>query len=138
MLSGFKQFILRGNVVDLAVGVVIGAAFGTVVTAFTKDLLTPLVAALVGKPDFSYIGFTIGSTAFPVGDFINASIAFLLIAAAVYFFVVTPVNALIARTKKAPVPADPTTKKCPECLSEIPIDARRCAFCTQQVTAKAA
>ena len=138
MLSGFKQFILRGNVVDLAVGVVIGAAFGTVVTAFTKDLLTPLLAALVGKPDFSYIGFTIGSTAFPVGDFINASIAFLLIAAAVYFFVVTPVNALIARTKKAPVPADPTTKKCPECLSEIPIDARRCAFCTQQVTAKAA
>ena len=138
MLSGFKQFILRGNVVDLAVGVVIGAAFGTVVTAFTKDLLTPLVAALVGKPDFSYIGFTIGSTAFPVGDFINASIAFLLIAAAVYFFVVTPVNALIARMKKAPVPADPTTKKCPECLSEIPIDARRCAYCTQQLTAKAA
>ena len=138
MLSGFKQFILRGNVVDLAVGVVIGAAFGTVVTAFTKDLLTPLLAALVGKPDFSYIGFTIGSTAFPVGDFINASIAFLLIAAAVYFFVVTPVNALIARMKKAPVPADPTTKKCPECLSEIPIDARRCAYCTQQLTAKAA
>jgi len=138
MLSGFKQFILRGNVVDLAVGVVIGAAFGSVVTAFTKDLLTPLIAAVVGKPDFSYIGFTVGSTAFPVGDFINATVSFLLIAAAVYFFVVTPVNALIARTKKAPVPADPTTKKCPECLSEIPIDARRCANCTQPVAAKTA
>ena len=138
MLSGFKQFILRGNVVDLAVGVVVGAAFGAVVTAFTKDLLTPLIAAVVGKPDFSYIGFNIGSTAFPVGDFINTVVSFLLIAAAVYFFVVTPVNALIARTKKAPVPADPTTKKCPECLSEIPTDARRCAFCTQPVTAKAA
>jgi large conductance mechanosensitive channel len=133
MLSGFKQFILRGNVVDMAVGVVVGAAFATVVSAFTKDLLTPFIAALVGKPDFSYIGFTIGSTSFPVGDFINAAIAFLLVAAAVYFFVVTPVNLLVARTKKSPVPADPTTKKCPECLSEIPIDAKRCAHCGQPV-----
>jgi large conductance mechanosensitive channel len=138
MLSGFKQFILRGNVVDLAVGVVIGAAFGSVVTAFTKDLLTPLIAALVGKPDFSSINFTVGSAVFPVGDFINALISFLLIAAAVYFFVVTPINALIARTRKSPAPADPTTKKCPECLSEIPIDARRCGFCTQPVLGKAA
>ncbi len=138
MLSGFKQFILRGNVVDLAVGVVIGAAFGSVVTAFTKDLLTPLIAALVGKPDFSSINFTVGSTVFPIGDFINALVSFLLIAAAVYFFVVTPINALIARTRKSPAPADPTTKKCPECLSEIPIDARRCGFCTQPVLGKAA
>ena len=138
MLSGFKQFILRGNVVDLAVGVVIGVAFGSVVTALTKDLLTPLIAALVGKPDFSAISFTIGSTVFPVGDFINAVVSFLLIAATVYFFVVTPINALVARMRKAPAPADPTTKKCPECLNEIPIDARRCGFCTQPLAARAA
>ena len=138
MLSGFKQFILRGNVIDMAVGVVIGAAFGGVVTALTKDLLTPFIAALVGKPDFSAVSFTVRGTVFPVGDFINAAISFLLIAAAVYFFVVTPVNALIARMRKAPAPADPTTKKCPECLSEIPIDARRCAHCSQPVLAKAA
>jgi large conductance mechanosensitive channel len=138
MLSGFKQFILRGNVVDLAVGVVIGAAFGSVVTAFTKDLLTPLIAAIVGKPDFSAINFTINGSVFPIGDFINAAVSFLLVAGAVYFFVVTPINALIARMRKAPVPADPTTKKCPECLSEIPIDARRCGFCTQPVLSRAA
>jgi large conductance mechanosensitive channel len=138
MLSGFKQFILRGNVVDLAVGVVIGAAFGSVVTAFTKDLLTPLIAAVVGKPDFSALGFSINGTAFPVGDFINVAVSFVLVAAAVYFFVVTPINALIARVRKAPAPADPTTKKCPECLNEIPIDARRCGFCTQPVLGRAA
>lgn len=138
MLSGFKQFILRGNVVDMAVGVVIGAAFATVVSAFTKDLLTPLIAALVGKPDFSYLGFTIHNTHFPVGDFINAAISFLLVAAAVYYFVVTPVNILVARMRRAEAPADPTTKKCPECLSEIPIDARRCANCTQPVGSRAA
>jgi large conductance mechanosensitive channel len=135
MLRGFRQFILRGNVVDMAVGVVIGAAFATVVSAFTKDLLTPFLAALVGKPDFSYIGFTIRGTPFPVGDFINALISFLLVAAAVYFFVVVPVNALVSRMRKAPAPADPTTKKCPECMSEIPIDARRCAHCAQPVAA---
>jgi len=138
MLSGFKQFILRGNVVDMAVGVVIGVAFGGVVTALTKDLLTPLIAALVGKPDFSYLGFSIRGTPFPVGDFINACVSFLLIASAIYFFVVTPINALIARTRKDPAPADPTTKKCPECLSEIPIDARRCSHCAQPVIGKAA
>jgi large conductance mechanosensitive channel len=138
MLSGFKQFILRGSVVDLAVGVVIGAAFGAVVSAFTKDLLTPLIAAIFGKPDFSAISFTIGSTVFPVGDFINVLVSFLLIAVAVYFFVVTPVNALVTRMRKAPAPADPTTKKCPECLSEIPLDARRCSHCTQPVLGKAA
>jgi large conductance mechanosensitive channel len=138
MLSGFKQFVLRGNVVDLAVGVVIGAAFGAVVTALTKDLLTPLIAAVVGKPDFSAIKFTINGSIFPVGDFINAVVSFVLIAAAVYFFVVTPLNALVARMRKAPAPADPTTKKCPECLSEIPLDAKRCAFCAQPVMGKAA
>jgi large conductance mechanosensitive channel len=133
MLSGFKQFILRGNVVDMAVGVVIGAAFAGVVGAFTKDLLTPFIAAIVGKPDFSAITFTIHGSVFALGDFINALVSFLLVAAAVYFFVVTPINALVSRMRKAPAPADPTTKKCPECLSEIPIDARRCAHCSQPV-----
>lgn len=131
--GGFKAFLLRGNVVDLAVGVVIGAAFGAVVTALTKDLLTPLIAAVVGKPDFSAIRFTINGSQFNVGDFVNAIISFVLIAAAVYYFVVLPVNALMARVRRAP---DPTTKKCPECLSEIPIEARRCAFCTTQLTAQ--
>ena len=138
MLSGFKQFILRGNVVDMAVGVVIGAAFAGVVGAFTKDLLTPLIAALVGKPDFSAITFTIHGSVFPLGDFLNALISFLLVAAAVYFFVVTPVNMLVARMRKDPVPADPTTKKCSECLRETPIDARRCAHCSQPQVAQAA
>ena len=135
MLSGFKQFILRGNVVDMAVGVVIGAAFGGVVTALTADLLTPFIAAIVGKPDFSAIQYTIHGTLFPVGHFVNALVSFLLIAAAVYFFVVTPINALVSRMRKAPAPADPTTKKCPECLSEIPLQAKRCAFCTSAITA---
>jgi large conductance mechanosensitive channel len=138
MLSGFKQFILRGNVVDLAVGVVIGAAFGSVVTALTKDLITPLIAALVKAPDFSALKGTINGSTFLYGDFVNTLISFLLVAGAVYFFVVTPINALIARTRKATVPADPTTKKCPECLSEIPIDARRCSHCSQPVMGKAA
>jgi large conductance mechanosensitive channel len=134
MLDGFKKFILRGNVVDMAVGVVVGAAFGGVVTALTKDLLTPLVSAVVGKPDFSSIGFKIRDTPFPVGDFINSIVTFLLIAGAIYFFVITPVNALLARMHKEP-PAAPTTRKCPECLSEIPIEARRCAHCAQPVSA---
>ena len=138
MLSGFKQFILRGNVVDMAVGVVIGAAFGGVVKALTEDLLTPFIAAIVGKPDFSAIHYTIHGTPFPVGLFINAVVSFLLIAAAVYFFVVTPINALVARMHRDPAPADPTTKKCPECLSEIPIDARRCIHCAQPVMGKTA
>jgi large conductance mechanosensitive channel len=138
MLSGFKQFILRGNVVDMAVGVVIGAAFATVVSALTKDLLMPLIAALVGKPDFSAIGFTVQGSFFPVGDFINALISFLLVAGAVYYFVVTPVNMLVARMRRSEVPADPTTRKCPECLSEMPINARRCAQCGQPSLAQAA
>ena len=133
MFKGFRDFILRGNVVDLAVGVVIGGAFGTIVTALVKDLITPLIAAVVGKPDFSSLGFNIGSTHFPVGDFINAVVAFLLVAAAIYFFVVVPVNALMARVKRGEVAPDPTTKKCPECLSEVPIPARKCAFCTSVI-----
>jgi large conductance mechanosensitive channel len=137
MLDGFKKFILRGNVVDLAVGVVIGAAFGGVITAFTKDLLTPFIAALVGKPDFSSVGFKIGETAFPVGDFINAVVSFLLVAGAVYFFVVLPLNALMARLNPAKEAA-PTTRPCPECLSDIPIEARRCAHCAQPVVGRAA
>lgn len=139
MLDGFKKFILRGNVVDMAVGVVIGAAFATVVGAFTKDLLTPIITAVVGKGEqFANLKFTVHGGEFNVGDFINAGITFLLTAAAVYFFVVTPVNALVARMRKDPAPADPTTKKCTECLSEIPIDARRCAHCAQPQMGKAA
>jgi len=133
MAGGFKQFLLRGNVVDLAVGVVVGAAFGAVVTAFTKDLLTPLIAALVGKPDFSAIQFTVNGSRFFPGDFINALVSFLIIATAVYYLVVLPVNALVSRARREP-PADPTTKKCPECLSEIALGAKRCAFCTSQLS----
>jgi len=128
-MKGFKQFLLRGNVADLAVGVVVGAAFGAVVTSFVKNMLTPLIAAIVKQPDFSALTVTINGSKFQYGEFINALFSFLLISAAVYFFVVVPINALIARAKKAPVPADPTTRKCPECLSEIPIEARKCAFC---------
>lgn len=131
MAGGFKQFLLRGNVVDLAVGVVVGAAFGGVVTAFTKDLLTPLIAAIAGKPDFSAMQFTVHNSKFLPGDFANAIVSFLIIAAAVYYLVVLPMNALVALAAKEP-PAEPTKKKCPECLSEIPIEARRCAFCTSQ------
>lgn len=137
MLDGFKKFILRGNVVDMAVGVVIGAAFATVVGAFTKDLLTPFIAAIVGKPDFSSVGFKIRDTPFPVGDFINAVVSFILVAGAVYFFVVLPLNALMARLNPAKEAA-PTTKPCPECLSDIPIEARRCAHCAQPVVGRAA
>jgi large conductance mechanosensitive channel len=138
MLDGFKKFILRGNVVDMAVGVVIGAAFAGVVTGLTKAFLTPLIALVVGKQDYSSLNFHVRGTEFPIGDFINACISFLLIAAAVYFFVVLPVNALIARMHRGEKPPDPTTKKCPECLSEIPIAARRCSHCAQPVTAMVA
>jgi len=128
-MKGFKAFLLRGNVVELAVAVVIAVAFGAVITAFVKDLVTPLVAALFGKPDFSNLTFTINNSKFLYGDFINAVLAFVIIGAVIYFFVVVPYTALVARSRKEP-PADPTTKKCTECLSEIPIDARRCAFCS--------
>jgi large conductance mechanosensitive channel len=129
-MKGFREFLLRGNVLDLAVAVLMGAAFGAVVTAVVKDLITPLIAAIVGKPDFSAITFTINNSKFLVGDFINAVVSFLLIATAVYFFVVVPVNRILARMRRGEGPADPTTKKCPECLSEVPIAARKCAFCT--------
>jgi large conductance mechanosensitive channel len=129
-VKGFKAFLLRGNVVELAVAVVIGVAFGVVITAFVKDMVTPLIAAIGGQPDFSTLSFTVNNSKFLYGDFLNALIAFLIIAAVIYFFVVMPYTAWMARAKKEPT-ADPTTKKCPECLSEIPIDARRCAFCGQ-------
>ena len=129
-MKGFREFLLRGNVVDLAVGVVIGVAFGSVVTAFVKDLMTPLIAALFGQPNFANLTFTINNSKFLYGDFINAVVSFVIIAAVIYFFVVVPYTALMARARKEP-PADPTTKKCTECLSEIPKDARRCAFCAQ-------
>jgi large conductance mechanosensitive channel len=132
-MKGFKQFLLRGNVVDLAVAVVVGAAFGAVVTAFVKDLMTPLIAAIVGKPDFSAFYFDVNGSRFLYGDFVNAAVSFLLVSAAVYFFVVLPINTLIQRSRKAAAPVDPTTKKCPECLSEIPIAAKRCAFCATVV-----
>jgi large conductance mechanosensitive channel len=138
MLDGFKKFILRGNVVDMAVGVVIGAAFGGVVAGFSKALITPLIAVIVGKPDYSSLKFMVRGTEFPVGDLVNAAVSFILIAATVYFFVVLPVNTLIARMNRGEKPPDPTTKKCPECMSEIPIDAKRCSHCTQPVMGRAA
>jgi large conductance mechanosensitive channel len=130
-MQGFKQFLLRGNVVDMAVGIVVGAAFGAVVTSFVKDLLTPFIAAIpvVHSHDFSGAALELNGSKFLVGDFINAIISFFIIAAAVYFAVVVPINALVARVRREP-PPDPTTKKCPECISEIPIQAKRCAFCT--------
>lgn len=133
MFKGFREFVLRGNVVDMAVGVVIGAAFGTIVTAFVKDLLTPLIAALVGKPDFSGYVFEVNGSKFLYGDVINAVVSFLLIAAAIYYFVVLPVNALMARIHKNQPAAAPDKKQCPECRSDIPIAARKCAYCTSVV-----
>jgi large conductance mechanosensitive channel len=129
-MKGFKQFIMRGNVLDLAVAVVIGAAFGAVATALVKDLLTPLIAAIVGKPDFSAIQFEIHGSRFLIGDFINTIVSFLLISAAIYFFVIVPMNSLMARMRRGEAPPDPTTKECPECLSVVPIAAKKCAFCT--------
>ena len=138
MLDGFKKFVLRGNVVDMAVGVVIGAAFAGVVNGLTKAFLTPLIKLVAGGEKFSTLQFTLRGVPFPIDDFINACISFFLIAAAVYFLVVLPVNALVARMNRGEKPPDPTTKKCPECLSEIPIEARRCSHCTQPVVGRAA
>ena len=134
MLKGFKTFLLRGNVVDLAVAVVIGGAFGAVVAALVKDLLTPLIAAIVGQPDFSAIVFTVNGSKFLVGDFIYAVLAFVLVEAAIYFCVVRPMNMIVERRRRGEAPPDPTTKKCPECLSEVPIAAVRCACCTQPLS----
>jgi large conductance mechanosensitive channel len=130
MFKGFKQFMLRGNVLDLAVAVVMGGAFGAVVTALVKDLLTPLIASVAKMPDFSAMAFQVNGSKFLIGDFINSLISFLLIAVAVYFFVIMPVNALMARLNRGEAPPDPTTKKCPECLSDVAIAAKRCAYCT--------
>ena len=126
-MKGFRAFLERGNVVDLAVAVVVGVAFTAVVNAFVKDLVTPLIGAIGGQPDFSSLSFTINNSKFLYGDFLNAAISFLIVAAVIYFFVVAPYTALMARTSKEP---SPTTKKCPECLSDVAIAARRCAFCT--------
>jgi large conductance mechanosensitive channel len=144
MFQEFKKFVLRGNVVDLAVGVVMGAAFATVVSSFTSAFITPLIALVGGKEGFRDLAFHIGGhpaspgvkaeppTIFAYGSFIQAVISFVITAAVIFFFVVKPINHLLARARKEE-PEDPTTKKCPECLSEIPIDARRCAFCTSEL-----
>jgi large conductance mechanosensitive channel len=129
LLRDFKAFLLRGNVVDLAVAVVIGTAFAAVVKALVADLLTPIIALIFGKPNFETLTFTINGTVFLYGDFLNALITFLSIAAAVFFFVVTPVNAMMRRSKIKPDP-DADTRPCTECLSLIPMEARKCAFCT--------
>ncbi len=134
MLSGFRQFVMRGNVLDLAVAVVMGGAFGAVVTAMVKDVLTPLVAAVAGKPDFSAISLRVNNSQILIGAFLNELASFVLIAAVLYFMVVAPFNAIIARSRRGETPPDPTTKQCRECLSEVPIAARRCAFCTSPLS----
>jgi large conductance mechanosensitive channel len=131
-MSDFKAFLLRGNLVDTAVGIVIGLAFAAVITAFVGDLITPLIAAIGGNTDFSALSFTINKSHFLYGAFLNALISFVVIAAVLFYFVVKPVNALMARRKSGPQP-EATTRPCPECLSEIPIAARRCAFCTAEI-----
>ncbi len=133
MLKGFRDFVMRGNVMDLAVGVVIGAAFGAVVTSFTKDVLMQAISAIVGRPNFDDVVFSVNHTPLFVGKFLSALISFLLIAAAVYFAVVLPMNMLMARMKKPEAPAEPTTKACPECTLDIPLAAKRCPNCTAQV-----
>jgi large conductance mechanosensitive channel len=131
-MKGFRDFILRGNVVDLAVGVMVGAAFNALVTALVSDLLTPLIAAIFKQPNFSALTFTIHGSQFLYGNFLNSIVSFLIIAVTIYFFVVLPINKLTARMHKGPAPAA-TTKTCPECLSNIPIGAKKCAFCTSIV-----
>ena len=132
IFDGFKNFILRGNAIDLAVGVVIGASFGAVVNALVKDLLTPLIGAIAKVPDFAGLAFTLNGSKFMYGDFINALISFVLVAASIYFFVILPMNALTSRMPKKS--ALVTTKKCSECKSDIPVDAKRCAFCAQIIS----
>jgi len=132
MFEEFKKFLFRGNVVDLAVGVVIGAAFGTLVSALVSDFLTPLLAAITKIPDFSSFAFTINGSKFMIGHFINSLISFILVAVAIFFFVIKPMNILMAHRKEEPA-TKPTVKKCSECLSEIPLEAKRCAHCCQKV-----
>ena len=131
-VEGFKKFILRGNIVDLAVAVVIGGAFGGIVNALVKDLITPLIAALGGEPDFSDIYFTINNSKFMIGDFLNSLTSFLIISAVIYFLVITPMNKLMEKVKRGEK-VDPTEKTCPQCLSMIPIKAKRCKFCTSEL-----
>ena len=126
MFKGFRDFLMRGNVVDLAVAVVIGAAFGAVVKAFVDNIITPIIAALFGQPDFSGLYFTVNGSMFKYGLFINALVSFVLVALAIYYIVVVPMNRMAERRKRG---QDPETKQCPECLSEIPQGARKCAFC---------
>lgn len=135
MFKEFKKFIMRGNVVDLAVAVVVGTAFNALVQALVKDLFTPLIAAVGGQHDFSKLTFEIHGSSFLYGDVINAAISFISIAAVVFFFVVQPINKIEARAKRKKTPEDPSDKKCPECLSTIPIKATRCAFCTTKLPA---
>ncbi|HPN54884.1 MAG TPA: large conductance mechanosensitive channel protein MscL [Candidatus Moranbacteria bacterium] len=135
MLQEFKKFLLRGNVVDLAVGVVIGASFGTVVTALVSDILTPFISAVAKVPDFSNLVLELNGSKLMYGHFLNAIISFVLVAATIFFFIIKPMNLLISKTKKDPLP-DPTTKKCPECLGEIPVKAKRCMHCAQVVSAE--
>jgi large conductance mechanosensitive channel len=134
MLKGFRDFILRGNVVDLAVAVILGAAFNTIVNSLVGDVLNPLIAATVGKPDFSGVVLHVGGGQIKVGSFFNAVVSFLIVAAVVYFAIVLPMNSLLARLKKGEAPPPPSTKECPQCLSLIPIAAKRCAHCTQLVS----
>ncbi|MEJ7839073.1 MAG: large conductance mechanosensitive channel protein MscL [Thermomicrobiales bacterium] len=134
-LQDFKTFVLRGNVIDLAIAVVLGAAFGAVVTALVTGIFTPLIAVIIGSPDFSNMGFTIRDSKFEVGMVLNAVLSFVSVAAVIFLFVVKPMNLLIERTRRAPATVDPTTKKCDYCLSEIPMGASRCAFCTSDLVA---
>ena len=136
MFKGFRDFVLRGNVVDLAVAVVLGTAFTRVITALVESFLTPLIAAVGGKHDFSDLAFMIHGSRFGYGDFINAFVTFVIIAAVMFFLVIKPVNALLERLRPEPA-VDQETRSCPECLSDIPTGARRCAFCTAQVGAAA-
>ena len=133
MLKGFRDFILRGNVMDLAVAVIIGAAFGKIVGSLVSDIINPLIGATVGKPNFGFLVIRMGNGVITIGNFINAVIEFVIVAAVIYFVFVLPMNSLLARLKKPEAPAEPATKPCPECLSEIPLAARRCAHCAQPV-----
>ena len=137
MLSEFKQFILRGNVIDLAVAVVIGAAFGAIVTSLVTNIITPIIAAIFGQPDFSGLSFTLNGSEILYGAFLNSVIAFLIIATVIFFAVVKPMNAIMTRMRTEPTP-DPLTGKCPFCLSEVQVGATRCPFCTQEIAAVAA
>ncbi len=133
MFKGFRDFILRGNVVDLAVAVILGAAFNAIVTSLVGDVLNPLIAATIGKPDFSGVVLHVGGGVVKVGNFLNAAVSFLIVASVVYFAIVLPMNVVAVRMKKPDAPAAPTTKPCPECLSDIPLAAKRCAHCAQPV-----